>query len=114
MGVDRLHGEAVRHVAAVAAALADQLVDERKFFRVFHRAALAAAALLGLAALEPEPRLQGTRRVLLLAALLVLLVIGVALWIDEGEVVTLVTSDAVGQHFETETGHAQRVRPDVV
>ena len=39
---------------------------------------------------------------MLSVALLVLLVVGAALWIDEGEVVTLVTSDAVGQHFETE------------
>ena len=37
-------------------------------------ASSAAAALLGLAALEPEPRLQSVRRALLLVALLWLLV----------------------------------------
>jgi hypothetical protein len=42
------------------------------------------------------------RTVMLGVGIGVLLVVGAALWIDEGEVVTLVTSDPAGQHFHTE------------
>lgn len=42
------------------------------------------------------------RHVMLAVGLLMLLVVGAALWIDEGEVVTLRTSDAEGRDFETE------------
>ncbi len=42
------------------------------------------------------------RNVMLGIAVLVLLVVGGAIWIDEGEVVTLRTTNAEGQHFETE------------
>jgi hypothetical protein len=61
---------------ALAAALlagAESWMREGAYATAF-TASAAAAALLGLAVLEPEPRLQGTRRVLLLAALLFLLV----------------------------------------
>src|SRR5690606_21212387 len=47
LGLDRHDGDAVRFDAAVAAAFADQLVDEHALRRIRHAAALAAAALLG-------------------------------------------------------------------
>ena len=47
LGVDRLHGEAVGLGAAVAAALADALVDEDALDRLGDLAALALAAQLG-------------------------------------------------------------------
>src|SRR3546814_3474803 len=43
----RFRSHAVRLHAAVAAALADRLVDEHPAVRILHRPALAAAALLG-------------------------------------------------------------------
>ena len=51
LGLDRLDRQAVALHRAVAAAFADQLVDDDALGRVFHRAALAAAALLGRAGL---------------------------------------------------------------
>ena len=51
LGVHRLDGQAVRLHAAVAAALADRLVDEHAQRGVLEPAALAQAALLGSAAL---------------------------------------------------------------
>ena len=51
LGLDRLHAQAVALHAAVAAAFADQLVDHHALGRVDHRAALAAAPLLGGAGL---------------------------------------------------------------
>lgn len=42
------------------------------------------------------------RQVMLGVGLLVLLIVGAAIWIDEGEVVTLRTTNAEGQHFDTE------------
>jgi hypothetical protein len=45
---------------------------------------------------------RAMRHVMLGFALLVLGVVGVALWMDEGEVVTLTTTDADGHRFETE------------
>src|SRR5205814_209030 len=50
-GLQRLHRNAVRLHAAVAAALADQLVDDDAFLGVRECAAFAAAALLGGAGL---------------------------------------------------------------
>ena len=46
-GLDRLDGDAVGLHAAIAAALADQLVDHHPHIRIGKCAALAAAALLG-------------------------------------------------------------------
>ena len=51
LGLQRLHRHAVRLHAAVAAALADQLVDDDALVGIGERAALAAAALLGGAGL---------------------------------------------------------------
>src|SRR5690606_18911441 len=51
LGLDRHDGDAVRFDPAVAAAFADQLVDEHALRRIRHAAALAAAALLGGAGL---------------------------------------------------------------
>src|SRR6185312_6599230 len=48
---ERLHRDAVRLHTAVAAAFADQLVDDDALLRVGERAALPAAALLGGAGL---------------------------------------------------------------
>ena len=50
-GLQRLHRDAVRLHAAVAAALADQLVDDHALVGIGERAALAAAALLRRAGL---------------------------------------------------------------
>ena len=47
LGLDRLHRDAVRLHAAVAAALADQLVDDDPAVRVGELAPLAPAPLLG-------------------------------------------------------------------
>jgi hypothetical protein len=51
LGLDRLHRQAVRLHRAVAAAFADELVDDHALRRILHRAALAAPALLGRAGL---------------------------------------------------------------
>ena len=51
LGLLRLDGDAVAGDAAIAAALADQLVDDHPLVGVGERAALAAAALLGGAGL---------------------------------------------------------------
>ena len=51
LGVLRQHGDAERLLAAVAAAFADQRVDEDALLRIFHLAALAPAPLLGRAGL---------------------------------------------------------------
>ena len=51
LGLQRLHRDAVRLHAAVAAALADQFVDDDALLGIGERAALAAAALLGGAGL---------------------------------------------------------------
>ena len=50
-GLQRLHRDAIRFHAAVAAALADQFVDDDALVGIGERAALAAAALLGGAGL---------------------------------------------------------------
>src|SRR3546814_7479670 len=52
LGLDRLDRDAVRLHAAVAAALADQLVDEDALVRVGEGAALAPAAFLRGTGLE--------------------------------------------------------------
>src|SRR5215831_17324389 len=51
LGLDRHHREAVGGGAAVAAALADQLIDEGSLGRILHQPALAPAALLRRAGL---------------------------------------------------------------
>src|SRR5882762_7330105 len=51
LGLERLDGHAIRLVRAVAATLADGVVDEDALGRVGEGAALAAAALLGGASL---------------------------------------------------------------
>src|SRR6185369_12451426 len=51
LGLDRLDRQAVALHRAVAAAFADELVDDDALGRVLHRAALAAPALLGRARL---------------------------------------------------------------
>src|SRR5690606_22567479 len=47
LGLQRLDGQAVGLFAAIAAAFAHQFVDDHALVRLGHRAALAAAALLG-------------------------------------------------------------------
>ncbi len=54
LGLDRLDRDAVRLHAAVAAALADQFVDDHALVGIGERAALAAAPLLGRAGLVVE------------------------------------------------------------
>src|SRR5262249_55678521 len=51
LGVERLHRDAIRNYRAVAAALADEIVDEDALGRIGIESALAAAALLGGAGL---------------------------------------------------------------
>src|SRR6185437_12236170 len=51
LGFDGLHRDAVRFLRAVAATLADELVDEDALRRIGKLAALAAAAFLGGASL---------------------------------------------------------------
>ena len=51
LGLDRLHGDAVRLHGAIAAGLADEIVDDDALVRIRELAALAAAALLGGAGL---------------------------------------------------------------
>ncbi len=51
LGLQRLHRDAVRLHAAVAAALADELVDDDALLGIGERAALSSAALLGGAGL---------------------------------------------------------------
>ncbi len=53
-GLERLHRDAVRLHAAIAAALADQLVDDHALVGIGIAAALAAAAFLGGAGLVVE------------------------------------------------------------
>src|SRR5262249_60334236 len=47
LGVERLHRDAIRNYRAVAAALADEIVDEDALGRIGIESALAAAAPLG-------------------------------------------------------------------
>src|SRR5664279_1118149 len=51
LGRQRLHRHAIRFHAAIAAAFADQIVDDDALGRIGERAALAAAALFGGAGL---------------------------------------------------------------
>ena len=51
LGLDRLHGDAVRLHRAIAAGLADEIVDDDALVRIRELAALAAAALLRRAGL---------------------------------------------------------------
>src|SRR6201985_13590 len=51
LGVERLHRDAVRGLRAIAAAFADEVVDENALGRIGIEPALAAAALLGSAGL---------------------------------------------------------------
>ena len=59
-GLQRLHRDAVRLHAAIAAALADQFVDDHALVGIGKRAALAAPALLGGAGLVVDQ--HGARR----------------------------------------------------
>src|SRR5690606_19697019 len=54
LGLDRLHGDAVRLDPAIAAALADELVDDDALVGIGEGAALAATPLLGRAGLVVE------------------------------------------------------------
>ena len=56
LGLDRHHRQAVRSVRAIAAAFADQVVDEDPLGRIGEAAALAAAAFLGGAGLVVDNR----------------------------------------------------------
>src|SRR6185503_9008575 len=62
LGLDRLDAQAVRLRAAVAAALADRLVDEYARRRIGRFAALAQAAQLGGAGLVVDQRRHARRR----------------------------------------------------
>ena len=61
LGLQRLHRQAVGLDAAVAAAFADQVVDDHAHGRIDHGAALAAAALFGGAGLVVDDD-RGARR----------------------------------------------------
>ena len=56
LGVERLHRDAVRGLRAVAAAFADEIIDEDALGRIGIQPALAAAALLGGAGLVVDQR----------------------------------------------------------
>src|SRR5262249_18043828 len=56
LGLDRYHRDAIRGARAIAAALANQIVDKDALRRVGEAAALAAAALLGGASLVVNDR----------------------------------------------------------
>ncbi len=50
---------------------------------------------------SPQPKASPLRYLILLAGVAVVVVLGTSLWLDEGEVVTLVTFDSEAQEFET-------------
>src|SRR5215470_18083732 len=58
LGVERLHRDAVRGLRAVAAALADEVVDEGALGRIGIESALAATALFGGAGLIVDQHRQ--------------------------------------------------------
>src|SRR5262245_66348298 len=59
LGLERLHRHAVRDHAAIAAALADELIDKHALVGIGEGAALPSPALLGRAGLRSEERRVG-------------------------------------------------------